>query len=322
MSTNNVIMEGEMLAPEQEGKKKREGLEIVDEGPQEFLCIGVIQLGTHTENYADKGEKIQPKIMIIWEKCDLKQLIYEDDTEPRSFIKYDEMTFYTNTKSRLYKVAKAVFGKEKKEDDIVNNKINFMEMLGRRAYLNIEHVEKKDGDIYPKITGYAVCKKAADEDFITDGNQYGWYLDAAGKNFMHPAFANLPLWIREKIMASEEGKAHKEAGGKFAEPERSENEESSSKGSSKKVNEVSVPEGWEFKDPNNEYTYSEFLAAGWTNNQLAKKGYLTKSEKPKGPAAPPKDEPKKPEPAAPKPDEDDDDYNPFAVDDDDDDLPF
>lgn len=323
MSTNNVIMDGEMHAPEQEGKKKREGLEIPDEGPQEFLCIGVVQLGTHVNTFEGK-EKIQPMIMIIWEKADLKQIIYEEDTEARSFIKYDEMTFYTNTKSRLYKIAKAIFGKEKKEDDIINNKVNFMEMIGRRAYLNIEHVEskKQEGVYYPKITGYSVCKKAADEDFVTDGNQYGWYMDAEGKNFTHPAFANLPQWIREKIMESDQGKAHKEAGGKFAEPEKSDDKETSgSTSSGNKVKEIGVPEGWVFEDPNKEFTYSEYLAAGWTNKQMAKTGLLKEAPK-KGPGAPPPVQEKKPEapkPSAPEPD--DDDYNPFSGDDDDD-LPF
>ena len=325
MSTNNVIMGGEMHAPEQEnGKKRREGLEIPDEGPQEFLCIGVVQLGTHTESYDGKEEKNQPKIMIIWEKADLKQLVYEDDTEPRSFIKYDEMTFYTNTKSKLFKVAKAIFGKETKEDDIVNNKINFLSMLGRRAYLNIEHVETKKGDLFPKVTSYAVCKKAADDDFITDGNQYGWYFDSEGKNFMHPSFANLPKFIREKIIESEQGKAHAAAGGTFAEPERNDDNESQKSNSPAKAKEVGVPEGWEFQDPNKEFTYSEYLAAGWNNKQLASKGYLKKVEKHAGPTAPPPAEEKKaesPKPSGPAPvEKDDDDYNPF--DDDDDNVPF
>lgn len=328
MSTQNVIMGGEMHAPEQEGKKKNPNLEIPDEGPQEFLCIGVVQLGTHTESYDGKEEKTQPKIMLIWEKCDLKQLIYEDDTEPRSFIKYDEMTFYTNTKSKLYKVAKSIFGKDVKEDDIVNNKINFMDMLGRRAYLTIEHVEskKETGVYYPKVIGYSVCKKAADDDFISDGNQYGWYLDKAGENFMHPAFANLPQWIREKIMESNEGKAHKQAGGTFAEPEKKEDNDSSesSYAPNTKAKEVAVPEGWKFEDPNKEFTYSEYIAAGWDNNKLAKKGYLKKVAKPKGPVAPPAEE-KKPEPPSspipPAEDDDEDDYNPFG-DDDDDDFPY
>lgn len=325
MSTNNVILGGEMHAPEQEsGFKKRENLEIPDEGPQEFLCIGVVQLGTHTEVYQNKEEKIQPKIMIIWEKCDLKQLVYEEDTEPRSFVKYDEMTFYTNTKSKLFKVAKAVFGKEKSEEDITGNKINFMEMLGRRVYLNIEHKDSAKGVTYPNVAGYSVCKKAADEDFISDGNQYGWYFDAEGKNFTHAAFANLPKFLREKIMESEEGKAHAAAGGKFAEPEKK--EEDSGTSSSAKVKEVGLPDGWEFKDPNGEGTYSEYLAVGWTNKQLAEKGYLKKVEKPKGPTGPPaaekKIEPSKPNLAPPTESikEDDDDYNPFAGDDDE--FPF
>lgn len=326
MSTNNVIMGGEMHAPEQEGRKRNPNLEIPEEGPQEFLCIGVVQLGTHTVNFEGK-EKVQPQIMIIWEKADLKQLVYEDDTEKRSFVKYDTMSFYTNTKSKLYKVAKAIFGKEKKEDDIVNNKINFMEMLGRRAYLTIEHVESKkdDGGYFPKVTGYSVCRKAPDEDFISDGNQYGWYLDSEGKNFTHPAFANLPQWIREKIMESEEGVKHKENGGKFAEPERSENNtESNSKPA--KVEQVGVPEGWVFKDLSGTSTYSEYKAVGWTDKQLAKKGYLTKVEPPKAPPAPPTPPVEKtPEPPKPSvnqpPVDDDDDYDPFGGDDDDD-LPF
>lgn len=321
MSTNNVIMGGEMHAPQQDTKKKRDGYEIVDEGPQEFLCIGVIQLGTHDEEFKGKP-KTQPKIMIIWEKCDLKQLVYEDDTEPRSFIKYDEISYYTNTKSRLFKIAKAIFGKEAKDDDITANKVNFLSMLGRRAYLTIEHKETEKGGVYPKITGYSICKKAADEDFISDGNQYGWYLDDKGENFMHPAFANLPKWIREKIMESHEGKAHKEAGGTFLEPERSEDGGGSS--SEVQVKEVKVPDGWVFEDPNKEGTYSQYLAVGWDNNKLAKAGLLKKVEKPKGPAAPPTTEAKKPTPPAPSTppptQEDDDEYDPFGEEDDD--LPF
>lgn len=323
MSTNNVIMGGEMHAPEQETKKRRESYEIVEEGPQEFLCIGVIQLGTHDEEFEGRPKTL-PKIMIIWEKCDLKQLVYEDDTEERSFIIYDEISYYTNTKAKLFKIAKAIFGKDTKDDDIINNKVNFLSMLGRRAYLNIEHKETKKGTMYPKVTAYAVCKKAADEDFISDGNQYGWYLDAEGNNFMHPAFANLPKWIREKIMDSHEGKAHREAGGTFAEPEKKDDDSKESKSAPAKVKQVGVPEGWVFKDLSGDSTYSEYKAVGWTDNQLAKKGYLTKVEKPKTPPAPPaekkKPEPPKPEVSSPPADEDDD-YNPFAGDDDDD-LPF
>lgn len=311
-------IQGGLTAPTSSSsdRKLHQNFQLPEEGIHQAILIGVIAMGTFSEKYMNEPEKDRQKIMLIWEFPELKQLVYEDDQEKRSYIKYDEMGFSMHEKSKLTRVISALDNGKTKDF----RSLDLFSLIGERVIITIKHVHKNvDGEekTYVNIEAYSrVGKMPAPENFISDGDRYMWYPDKAGEHFTTQNFAELPGFIRKKISESKEGIAHKANGGSFAEPKENENNPSGP-ASPKEEAKASVPKGYGFQDiTGNGYTYDQYKAMGWKDKQLLEKGYLKKvatapaPPAPEAPAAPPA-------PAAP---EASGAIDPFAEDDDD--LPY
>ena len=311
---------GPMTAPAQEQTSKvRQNLQLPEEGPQQAILIGLIDMGTISKSFNNQPPKDVRQIMCIFEYPELKQLVYEDDTEKRSFIKYEEMTYSTFEKANFFKVIDAVNnGKYPKTE---YDRINLFDFVGGRLFTSISHVKDKNNPeiTYANIDSYMkVGKLPQPENFISDGNRYMFYIDAEGKNFNTENFAELPKFLREKIMKSHEAIAYKSKGGVFAEPIERQNQQPSSQAPAPAPApaEFEVPQGYSFVDKmGTGLKYADYRKSGWKNQQLLAQGFLVKNETPAAPTAPP------PAPVAPAPTADASNYDPFG-DESDDDLPF
>ena len=312
---------GPMTAPAQEQSSKvRQNLQLPEEGPQQAILIGLVDMGTISKSFNGQPPKDVRQIMCIFEYPELKQLVYEDDTEKRSFIKYEEMTYSTFEKANFFKVIDAVNnGKYPKTE---YDRINLFDFVGGRLFTSISHVKDKNNpDItYANIDSYMkVGKLPQPENFISDGNRYMFYIDAEGKNFNTENFAELPKFLREKIMKSHEAIAYKSKGGVFAEPIERQNQQPTSQAPAPAPApaEFEVPQGYSFVDKmGTGLKYADYRKSGWKNQQLLAQGFLVKNETPAAPAPTPVQTPPPPAPTA-----DASNYDPFG-DESDDDLPF
>ena len=312
---------GPMTAPAQEQSSKvRQNLQLPEEGPQQAILIGLIDMGTISKSFNNQPPKDVRQIMCIFEYPELKQLVYEDDTEKRSFIKYEEMTYSTFEKANFFKVIDAVNnGKYPKTE---YDRINLFDFVGGRLFTSISHVKDKNNpDItYANIDSYMkVGKLPQPENFISDGNRYMFYIDAEGKNFNTENFAELPKFLREKIMKSHEAIAYKSKGGVFAEPQERTNQQqgATAPAPGPASAEFEVPQGYSFVDKmGTGLKYADYRKSGWKNQQLLAQGFLVKNETPAAPAPTPVQTAPPPAPTA-----DASNYDPFG-DDSDDDLPF
>ena len=316
---------GPMTAPAQEQfSKVRQNLQLPEEGPQQAILIGLVDMGTISKSFNGQAPKDMRQIMCIFEYPELKQLVYEDDTEKRSFIKYEEMTYSTYEKATFYKVIDAVNnGKYPKTE---YEKINLFDFVGGRLFTSISHVKDKNNPeiTYANIDSYMkVGKLPQPENFISDGNRYMFYIDAEGKNFNTENFAELPKFLREKIMKSHEAIAYKSKGGVFAEPQERTNQQqgATAPAPAPAPAEFEVPQGYSFVDKmGTGLKYADYRKSGWKNQQLLAQGFLVKNETPAAPAPTPVQTPPPPAPA-PAPTADASNYDPFG-DESDDDLPF
>ena len=317
---------GPMTAPAQEQSSKvRQNLQLPEEGPQQAILIGLVDMGTISKSFNNQPPKDVRQIMCILEYPELKQLVYEDDTEKRSFIKYEEMTYSTFEKANFFKVIDAVNnGKYPKTE---YDRINLFDFVGGRLFTSISHVKDKNNpDItYANIDSYMkVGKLPQPENFISDGNRYMFYIDAEGKNFNTENFAELPKFLREKIMKSHEAIAYKSKGGVFAEPIERQNQQPTSQAPAPAPApaEFEVPQGYSFVDKmGTGLSYADYRKSGWKNQQLLAQGFLVKNETPAAPTPSPVQTAPPPAPVAPAPTADASNYDPFG-DESDDDLPF
>lgn len=224
--TNFVAPQGEMVAnftaPSNfETKVKREGIEMLNHGSNLGVIQGIIDMGSHMESYDNSTPELKRKIKIIFEHPQLKQLYYEDDTTPRSAISSFEKTYSLHEKSQIRKMVHAVEGRVLPDKEAYD--YNIARLLGAMVNVQIEHTPgKKDPTkIYEKVTGVFSAKGlAVPVPFEPENPKYLFFIDPQGNNFLTKNFADLPFYVRKKIMESQEAKDHAAKGGKFAEHPR------------------------------------------------------------------------------------------------------
>lgn len=334
-------IEAPMIAPNNGGGNftLRKNLIIPDEGPRQMLLIGIIDIGTHIEKHGKAAGEEKRKMIVTFEKPDLKQLVYEEDTVPRTWQRSDEMGYSMYKNAKLFKIAKAIVG-TKYSDDQLEKGINLFELLGGRCYVTIVHKPNPNDADNPYVNFEGFSRVGNDPEppnFVPSGDRYAFYIDDDGKNFMTDNFAELPGWVRKKIMESNEGKEHIAKGGKFAEPLKEEDkpQQNQSAPPPPAATQTGNDKILTFKDRDFKFTdisganftYEQYIGNGWTNAQLSKMGYLVEIPRiaqPTPPPAPLAAEVQAPPPPAqqtPPPTETNAAYNPFDGDDDDD-LPF
>lgn len=254
-------------------------LQIPDEGPRQMILMGIIDIGTHTEKSGQAAGQDKRKMIAMFEKSDLWQRVYEEDTEPRAWQRSDTMGYSMYKNAKLFKIAKAIVG-GKYNDDQLEKGIDLRELLGGRCYVTVVHKPnpKDANNPYVNFENFSrVGNDPAPANFTPSNQQYYFFIDDEGKNFMTENFSELPAWIRKQIMESKEAIEYASKGGKFAEPTKEDENQSHTQQQQAPATVTSqIPAGYQFKDLSGQnFSYEQYKTAGWTDKQLYKQGWLT-----------------------------------------------
>ena len=197
---------------------KRQGIVLLTHGINLGIIYGFVDLGTHMESFQGQAPKKTRKLKLFFEHPQLKQLFYEDDTVVRSTVSSKECSFSINDKSFLKKVIDTVSGRVMSVQDA--SKYPVASLIGQRIGVNIIHTPKASDPtvFYEKVESVVSANGLqVPHPFEPENKPMYFYIDRGCVNFTSQNFADLPKYFRDKIMESDEGKAHIARGGKFSE---------------------------------------------------------------------------------------------------------
>lgn len=276
--------------------KKLDNVELIHPGSQLCTLYSMCDIGTQDGgNFGPKH-----KINFAFEFPQHMRVFYEGDDPKPSAIFCTETFSMAESANLRKKWVQPMIGKVLTDDQAAEFDIS--SLLGKHFVATIVH--SPDG----KWANIQSISPLDDRNMLMFSlpspnmqqiNPTSFF--ALSQGFESNAFANLPNFLRDKVMASEEAKKHKASGGKFA--EQATNTSSSGNASSPTPPASSNGLVWLSKD----YTYETMKAGGWTDEQLIANGYAKKNEPVAPPApvaapAPPVQTPQPPQaPAAPAP---------------------
>lgn len=223
---------GGFMAPASSNhREKRTDIANLPPGVNLSVIYAMVDLGTHPESFNGAAPTLKRKMFIGFEFPQLKQLFYVDDTEPRSTVVSKEPTLTLGDRSFLKKVINAIYARELTYQEATQ--IDLSKLLRAKIAVNIIHKTSHNNGqtrIYNNIDSVMNAgNMAVPPNFNPEMNSLYFFIDKApdgsviGKNFMTKNFADLPKFLKDKIIASEEGKAYINRGGKFAENPKPQN---------------------------------------------------------------------------------------------------
>lgn len=222
-------LQGSFVAPSNTGKEKRTDIRNLNQGLNPASVYGVVELGTHMESFQGGVPSPKKKIQFMFEFPQLKQLFYVDDTEVKSTSAYKESTISLGNKAFMTTLIKAVAGRAMSANEL--STFDISQCLGATIGVNINLVEsKKTAGVFYNNVDSVVSLGAMQPgpEFKPENKRLFFFIDrdpqqnVIGNNFMSQNFADLPFFLKKKIMESAEGVAYAQRGGKFAENQNKE----------------------------------------------------------------------------------------------------
>ena len=204
-------------------RPRNPNIQLLPAGNNLGVVYGIVDLGTQSVSFNNAAPELKRQIKIMIEHPQYPQQFYLDDQTLRSTVSSFESTFNTGEKSRLRALIAAVEGNLSNEQA---DKYNIAKLLGARINSVIEHRQgKKDATKFYENVKYVASAQglAVPANFVPQNPYLFFVIDEQGENFKTKNFADLPFYLRKKIMDSEEGKKYAAAGGKFAENPKQEN---------------------------------------------------------------------------------------------------
>ncbi len=204
-------------------RPKNPNIQLLPAGNNLGVVFGIVDLGTQSVSFNNAAPELKRQIKIMIEHPQYPQQFYMDDPTLRSTVSSFESTFNTGEKSRLRALIAATEGNLSNEQA---DKYNIALLLGKRINSVIEHRQgKKDATKFYENVKYVASAQglAIPANFVPQNPYLFFVIDEQGENFKTKNFADLPFYLRKKIMDSEEGKKYAAAGGKFAENPKQEN---------------------------------------------------------------------------------------------------
>lgn len=289
------------------GKKKNENIQILEAGPNPGILYAIVDEGTHYNAFFKKSQRT---LRLIFEFPLLKQLFMEGDTELKPTVVSQEYTFVLAEKSNLKKnIIDGAEGRVLAPHEYRDG-WNIGQYLGRTFMVDI--VNKPNKKDPTKIHNNIGSIKALSDSLkakynfnweeVTRTNELvSFMIDPEGTCFASEEYIKLPPYLRKKTRESDEGRAYEQAGGVFAEREKTNGN----------GNGQSTPPPAKPQTPANpnapiktmlvdDFTYEEYIAGGWTDAQLVEHGKMTitqpKAEAPKPQAPAPNNPPQSPTP--------------------------
>ena len=206
-------------------RPKNPNIQLLPIGNNLGVVYGIVDLGTQLESFGGAVPELKRKIKIMIEHPQFPQQFYLDDPSMKSTVSSFESTFNTGEKSRLRALIAAVEGNISNQQA---DNYNIAQLLGKRVNSVIEHRQgKKDPTKFYENIKYVASAQglAIPANFVPQNPYLFFVIDANGDNFKTKNFADLPFFLRKKIMESEEGKQYAARGGKFAENPKQENQQ-------------------------------------------------------------------------------------------------
>ena len=275
--TGQIQGSADMSEVQTSSRIKRKDIILLNHGINLGIIYGFVDLGTHLESFPGSAPKKTRKLKILFEHPQLKQLFYEDDTERKSTVSSKDCSFTINDRSFLKQLIDAISGQILPVADA--SKYPTAKLIGQRIGVNIAHTPKSaDPTIfYEKVLNVLSPNGLqVPHPFEPENKSLYFYIDKGGLNFTSQNFADLPKYFRDKIMESDEGKAHIARGGKF-----SENSKQEQGAQQQQQQQQALPqEAQAFPKqsvpivmlPSAQFTREQYHGSGWTDDLLVQNG--------------------------------------------------
>lgn len=272
--------ENEFFIPN--SSKKLDNIQILEAGPNPGILYSIVDEGTRYNKYFDKTSHT---VRMLFEFPLLKQLFNEGDTEERPTVVSQEYTFTIGETSNLKKFIDGAEGRSLQPAEYRNG-WNLGQYLGRIFMVDIVNKpNKKD----PSIIYNNIGSVKALTDSLRNKYNFEWekvtrinpilsfMIDPDGKCFESEAYTKLPPYLRKKTKESDEGIRFENNGGLFADRKQFKSTDATEAPIQRKATPPATK-----TDPNapikkmlvTDYTYEEYKASDWTDEQLVEHGKM------------------------------------------------
>lgn len=300
-------------------KERNQNVQLLPMGANLGRLYCLVQLGTHTVSYGNTPPERKNLVMIRFEHPQLKQIFYVEDTKPQSSTSKKEATWNVSDRSVLRSLMTAYSNRVLTDKEAQN--FDLAQLLGKNFNVQIKHkTSQKDGKVYEQIDGvYSPNGLVLPQPWEPELEIQYFFIDkdpatgkVIGRNFLTKNFADLPNYLRKRIMESEEAKEYASRGGKFAEKSESQNQQQPQQAvqqaaapvqqfnpavNNMPINESAFP--IELINPQPGMSIQSFLEKGWTFEAMVENNYAKyKTVAPSTPPTPPSP-PMPPTPPAP-----------------------
>lgn len=263
-------VQGSFTAPEHfTNNKVKLATEPIPQGLHMATIFGVVSLGTHMESFNGGQPSPKNKIFIAFELPQHKRKFYEDDDEMRSSAIFNEMTFAAYTdKARLRKIIEAACQRKVTDDEA--RAFDCSKLLGCSVMINIVHYTKRDGTQGEKAESYAsIVGMPVPIGYQPTNDYWLFYLDQQMNNFRSTLFANLPNFLKEKLIESQEGQKFIASGGLFAKVEQQQEQQQRA---TAPAPQTPAQGGKQVEMLVNDFTYDQYIGNKWTDQMLVDNG--------------------------------------------------
>ena len=260
--------------------KKLDNIQVLEAGPNPGILYSIVDEGTHWNKWFEKSSHT---VRMIFEFPLLKQLFNEGDTEERPTVVSQEYTFVLGENSNLKKFIDGAEGRVLQPAEYRNG-WNLGQYLGRIFMVDIVNKpNKKDPTIiHNNIGGVKALTDSLRSKYNFDWEQVtrtnpilSFMIDEAGKSFQSEEFTKLPNYLQKKIKESDEGIMFTNNGGIFAERADFATTSSSAPPPVQRTPQASQKANEPIKKMLvTDYTYEQYKASLWTDEQLLAKGKM------------------------------------------------
>ena len=258
--------------------KQLDTVQLLPAGFSPARLYAICDMGHQHSNYYNKWIH---KVDFVFEFPGLRQLFYEEDTEPRPTYASIMMTLSMDPKSKLRPFVGNALGVTLTDEQA--EAFNIYELADKLYNVQINHTAPNDkGEVYANVVGISPFdKRLATGIDLTPYNELSCYhLPTHG--FLSPEYIALPAFKRKDIANSQEGLDYAATGGKFGEPEKKEGGASTAQAPAGA--QAPPPAGVPNMAPASalqmlvsDFSYEQYKQQGWTDELLIQHGKAKKN---------------------------------------------
>jgi hypothetical protein len=186
-------------------KPEKSDRPVCPEGNHVGICVGLIDLGTHKEEYQGKIKHLR-KIRLVFETPN-KRAVFSEDKGEQPFLISRDYTLSMNEKATLRIDIESWRGKKLTDKDLED--YDLKKLLNKVCLVNIIHQATKDGSrVYTKLKGLSPLPEEMKKEWVAENPVQYFSLEEPDWN----TFQSFPDFLKTKITESAEYKAIKGEG--------------------------------------------------------------------------------------------------------------